>query len=88
VLNTRTNALPKPAFPVSRDRLDEPVTVTVEVIVDITGRVVEAHAQGGPEALREPSENAARRALFLPFYVGGRPVRARGVINYTFDFLP
>lgn len=88
VLNARTTALPKPAFPVSGKRLEEPVTVAVEVVVDITGRVVEAHARSGPEALREPSESAARRASFLPFYVAGRPVRARGLINYTFDYLP
>lgn len=88
VLNARTIELPKPARPVSWRRLAEPVTVSVEVVVDITGRVVEARAQSGPEALREPSESAARRATFLPFYVAGRPVRARGVINYSFDFLP
>jgi hypothetical protein len=88
VLNARTDVLPKPAFPVSGMRLDEPVTVTVEVVLDITGRVVEARAQSGPEALRETSERAARRASFLPFYVAGRPVRARGLINYTFDYLP
>jgi hypothetical protein len=88
VLNTRTTTLPKPAFPVSGKRLDEPVTVSVEVVLDITGRVVEAHAQSGPEALRKPSESAARRASFLPFYVAGRPVMARGLINYTFDYLP
>jgi hypothetical protein len=88
VLNNRTTELPKPARPVSQKRLDEPITVSVEVIVDITGRVVEARAQNGPEALREPSESAARRATFLPFYVAGRPVKARGLINYTFDYLP
>jgi hypothetical protein len=88
LLNKRSSALPKPAFPVNSRRLDEPVTVTVEVVVDITGRVVEARAQNGPEALREPSESAARRAVFLPFYVAGRPVRARGLLNYSFDFLP
>lgn len=87
-LNNRTNELPKPSFPVSWKRLDVPITVTVEVVVDITGRVVEAQAQNGPDALREPSESAARRATFLPFYVAGRPVRARGLITYTFDFLP
>lgn len=88
VLNERTTALPKPAFPVSWKRLDEPITVTVEVVIDITGRVSAARARSGPEALLEPAESAARRATFLPFYVAGRPVRARGLINYTFDFLP
>jgi hypothetical protein len=89
LLNKRTSALPRPAYPVSWKRLKEPVTVTVEVVVDITGRVVEARAQeGGPESLHEAAEGAARRATFLPFYVAGRPVKARGLINYTFDFLP
>ncbi|HEY0099314.1 MAG TPA: hypothetical protein VGB76_10230, partial [Pyrinomonadaceae bacterium] len=88
VLNKRTIELPKPASPVSWKRLDAPITVTVEVVVDITGRVVEARAQNAPEALLEPSESAARRATFLPFYVAGRPVKARGLINYTFDYLP
>lgn len=88
LLNNRTTELPKAAFPVSWKRLDAPISVTVEVIVDITGRVSEARAQNGPDALREPAESAARRASFLPFYVAGRPVRARGLINYTFNFLP
>lgn len=88
LLNNRTTVLPKAAFPVSWKRLEAPITVTVEVIIDITGRVSQARAQNGPEALREPAESAARRASFLPFYVAGRPVRARGLINYTFDFLP
>lgn len=88
VLNERAGTLPKPAYPVSWKRLDEPVTVAVEVVLDITGRVVSARARSGPDVLRRPSERAARRATFLPFYVGGRPVRARGLINYTFDFLP
>lgn len=89
VLNGRTTELPKPAFPVSGLRLDKPLTVTVEVVVDITGRVASARAlAGAPESLRETAENAARRALFLPFYVGGRPVRAKGLISYSFDFLP
>jgi len=89
VLNARTTELPKPAFPVSGLRLDKPLTVTVEVVVDITGRVASARAlASAPESLRETAENAARRALFLPFYVGGRPVMAKGLINYSFDFLP
>ncbi|HJR07871.1 MAG TPA: energy transducer TonB [Pyrinomonadaceae bacterium] len=89
VLNARTTELPKPAFPVGGLRLERPITVTVEVVVDITGRVAQARAlAGAPESLRETAENAARRALFLPFYVNGRPVRAKGLINYSFDYLP
>lgn len=88
VLNDRAAWLPKPAFPIKGDRLAEPVTVSVEVVVDITGRVVAAEAREGPKALRESAVSAARLATFLPFYVDGRPVRSKGLINYTFNYLP
>jgi len=38
-------------------------------------------AQNGPAQLRDAAERAARLAAFLPFYVAGRPVRARGIIH-------
>jgi hypothetical protein len=88
VLNDRATSLPKPAFLVTAKRLDAPVTVSVEVVVDPTGRVVEATAQNGSRAMREAAETAARRATFLPFYYEGRPVRARGRMNFGFYFAP
>jgi hypothetical protein len=87
-LNDRATSLPRPAFPVTGKRLAEPVTVSVEVVVDETGRVAEAKAQNGPAALREAAESAARRATFFPFYEEGRPVRARGWLNFGFLFAP
>lgn len=88
VLNARATWLPQPAYPVSRRRLDKPYTVSVQVTLDITGRVAGAAARNGPPQLREAAERAARLAAFLPFYVSGRPVRARGIINYDFNYLP
>ena len=88
VLNGRATWLPRPAYPVGRRRLETPLTVSVEVTLDITGRVAGARAQNGPPALREAAEQAARLAAFIPFYVSGRPVRARGIINYDFNYLP
>lgn len=87
-LNARATWLPQPAYPVGSRILDTPYTVAVEVTLDITGRVVGARAQNGPAALREAAERAARLAAFLPFYVSGRPVRAKGIINYSFNYLP
>ncbi|MDT7603046.1 MAG: hypothetical protein QOF61_1043 [Acidobacteriota bacterium] len=87
-LNDRATSLPRPTFTVALKRLETPVTVSVEVVVDPTGRVVEAKAQNGSPALREAAESAARRATFLPFYVEGRPVRAKGWLNYGFLFSP
>ena len=88
LLNARATWLPQPAYPVGNRILDTPYTVVVEVTLDITGRVTGAKAQNGPAALRDSAERAARLAAFLPFYVAGRPVRARGVINYSFNYLP
>jgi hypothetical protein len=89
VLNDRATSLPRPAFPVASKRLDKPITVSVEVVVDQTGLVVEAKAQPGPpQALRQAAEDAARRATFFPLYSEGRPVRARGLLNFGFYFAP
>jgi hypothetical protein len=88
LLNGRATWLPQPAYPVGGRILDTPYTVAVEVTLDITGRVVGAQAQNGPPALRDAAERAARLAAFLPFYVSGRPVRAKGIINYSFSYLP
>lgn len=88
LLNARATWLPQPAYPVGSRILDTPYTVAVEATLDITGRVVGAKAQNGPPALRDSAERAARLAAFLPFYVAGRPVRAKGIINYSFNYLP
>jgi outer membrane biosynthesis protein TonB len=88
VLNGRSKELPRPAYPVGAMPLEKPITVAVEVVIDITGRVESARARGGAAELRAAAESAARRALFMPFYAAGRPVRAHGTINYTFEFMP
>ncbi|MDT7540108.1 MAG: hypothetical protein QOE33_12 [Acidobacteriota bacterium] len=88
VLNDRATSLPPPAFRVAGRRLDKPVTVSVEVVVDQTGLVVEARAQDAPRVLGQAAEDAARRATFFPFYSEGHPVRARGRLNFGFYFAP
>lgn len=88
VLNDRATSLPAPAPAPTWKRLEKPATIPVEVVVDQTGRVVEARAEGGTKALQRAAEGAARRATFFPFYEEGRPVRARGWLNYGFLFSP
>lgn len=80
--------LPPPAYPLGRKHKDGPVPVNVEVVVDETGRVVSAQAPRAPRLLREAAEEAARGAIFLPFRDGGVPSRVRGVLRYTFPYLP
>jgi hypothetical protein len=88
VLNDRATWLPPITFPVAVKRLDKPVTISVDVVVDATGRVVEATAETGSKAIRQAAEDAARHTTFLPFHSEGRPVRVRGWLNFGLYFAP
>jgi TonB family protein len=58
--------------------------VSVEVVVDETGKVISAKASNGPPALRDVSVQAALKARFSPTKLSGQPVKVSGVINYKF----
>ena len=60
--------------------------VTVDVIVDETGKVISAQATSGPAVLREVAAQAALRARFSPTKLSGQPVKVAGLINYKFSF--
>jgi hypothetical protein len=80
--------LPGPAFPVNWRKAATPIVVTVEVVIDETGRVIYARAVEGPPELSRVAEAAARRAGFLPFRSERRPLKVRGLLNYSFPFDP
>ena len=86
VLNGTALNLPSPIFPESARRLKISGLVTVEVVVDETGKVISAQAINGPVALRAVSEQAALRARFSPTKLSGQPVKVSGTINYRFAF--
>lgn len=58
--------------------------VTVELVVDESGKVVSARAVNGPPEFRKAAEDAARKARFVPTTLSGTPVRVKGVITYNF----
>jgi len=58
--------------------------VTVEVVLDETGKVISANATDGPQLLRDAAVLAAKRARFSPTKLSGMPVKVSGVINYKF----
>ena len=62
--------------------------VTVEVVLDETGKVVSAVATNGPAILREAAVQAALKARFSPTKLSGQPVKVSGVINYKFSLTP
>jgi TonB family protein len=58
--------------------------VRVQVLIDESGQVIAARAITGHPLLQAGAERAARAARFSPTYLGGQPVKVRGVIVYNF----
>jgi protein TonB len=85
VLNGTALSLPSPTYPESARRLRIAGLVTVEVVVDETGKVISAMATGGPSVLRDVAVQAALRARFSPTKLSGQPVKVSGMINYKFS---
>ncbi len=63
-------------------------TVSVDVILDESGKVVSAIATSGPTILRDAAVQAALKARFSPTKLSGQPVKVSGVINYKFALVP
>jgi len=84
VLNGVALNLPSPVYPESARRLRTAGIVTVEVVVDETGKVISAVATAGPALLRDVAVQAALRARFSPTKLSGQPVKVSGLINYKF----
>jgi len=84
VLNGTAISLPAPGYPETARRLRIAGMVSVDVVVDETGKVISAVATGGPAPLREAAIQAALRARFSPTKLSGQPVKVSGQINYKF----
>jgi len=88
VLNGTAISLPPPLYPEAAKRMRTSGVVTVDVILDETGKVVAATASSGPTILREAAVQAALKARFSPTKLSGQPVKVSGVINYKFALVP
>jgi protein TonB len=84
VLNGTAISLPPPSYPEAARRLRMGGVISVEVIVDETGKVISAVATSGPAVLRDVAVQAALRARFSPTKLSGQPVKVSGLINYKF----
>jgi len=84
VLNGTAVLLPPPTYPDAAKRMRVQGMVTVDVILDETGKVVAANATAGPTVLRDAAVQAALKARFSPTKLSGQPVKVSGVINYKF----
>lgn len=84
VLNGRAVSLPAPAYPDAARRAQTTGTVSVDIVIDVNGRVISAKAISGPSLLRDAAERAAMQARFTPALLSGQPVKMSGSIIYNF----
>jgi len=84
VLNGKAISLPAPSYPELARRSGAAGVVEVEVVIDVTGKVISAKATSGPAVLRQAAEMAAKLARFGPTLLSGQPMRVSGVISYNF----
>ena len=87
VLNGTAVSLPQPSYPDAAKRSRTQGVVTVDVVLDESGKVISANASSGPSLLRDAAVQAALRARFSPTKLSGQPVKVSGVINYKFTLL-
>ncbi len=81
VLNGKAISKPQPAYPPIAKAARASGTVTVQILVDESGRVVSANAVSGHPLLQQAAVSAARNARFSPTLLSGQPVKVSGVIT-------
>ena len=84
VLNSRALSLPKPAYPIIAKQVGVQGAVSVQVLIDETGKVVSAKAVSGNPMLMPAAQQAAFGARFSPTKLGEQAVKVSGVITYNF----
>jgi TonB family protein len=73
-----------PTYPLVARQINAVGEVQVEIVIDETGRVIEAKAISGHTVLRFPAEEAAKRWVFKPTLLDGKPVKQRGLLTFVF----
>jgi TonB family protein len=84
IISGRAISKPQPEYPQEALRARVSGKVIIYIMVDEEGKVLQAEALCGPELLKGPSEQAARKARFTPTLLSGVPVKVTGVITYNF----
>lgn len=84
VINSEALSLPKPPYPPLARQIRLQGAVSVQVLIDETGRVVSARAISGHPILTAAAQRAALEARFSPTLLGEQPVKVSGVIVYNF----
>ena len=80
----RALELPKPRYPLLARKAHVSGQVTVQLLIDVDGAVIEAVAINGHPLLYGVSVEAAKNSKFSPTKLAGKPVKVTGVIVYNF----
>jgi protein TonB len=75
---------PQPIYPSIAKQINASGEVQVEVMIDETGRVIAAKAITGHPVLRSAAEDAARKWVFKPTLLDGKPVKQPGILKFVF----
>jgi len=73
-----------PVYPQIARQINASGQVEVEITIDEKGRVISAKAIKGHQLLRAAAEDAARKWIFRPTLLDGKPVRQTGVLTFVF----
>ena len=84
VLNSKAVNLPRPPYPQMAKIARVQGRVTVQVLIDETGKVLSAKAVDGPVLLIPDAQRAAYQARFSPTTINGQAVKVSGMITYNF----
>src|SRR6185369_3062547 len=76
--------LPKPVYTEIAKRAHAQGSVSIQVLIDETGRVISAKAMTGSPFLAPEAQKAAMQARFAPTLLSNQPVKVSGVITYNF----
>lgn len=84
IINGKAISKPTPAYPAEAKANRVSGKVTVQILVDEKGRVIDACAIEGPTLLLQNSENAAYRTIFSPTLLSGQPVKVSGTVTFNY----
>jgi TonB family protein len=83
-LQSRAITEVKPEYPPTAKKMKATGTVEVEITISAVGLVIEAKAISGHLALRSAAVEAARKWVFKPAMLNGKPIRVKSVLTFVF----
>jgi len=74
----------QPTYPSIAKQINAAGEVQVAILINENGRVIEAKAIKGHPVLRAAAEDAARKWVFRPTLLDGKPVKQPGTLTFVF----